>query len=372
LDEETLKGALEEVIPRHPVVQLGDGSSERDATSSHLSYAIDWRVSTAPPTALNQLEGALAADIASLSTPASSNVDRLSSSRGAGVPVRVADEVLSSFMEQEWWWPKEEGADSKNNDRAGGGGSGGEETVLFVLAPRKAKVFGAEELRRRRYHYLGAGAAAGVGPGCVSAWVGRGRYLAVDLSAGPCEWGNDDHASTGGGGGGGGGATGLFSAPHVGDGSQGAQSVLEALGLRPASISYDGRDEGDDDDDDDGDGDVGDYSFSNGEEEKEKEEASVVDAEEEEWAATHGLKLADEDRERVMARRRQTAESSKLKQEEEKEEEEEEEAHVLSRRRRTILTAQVLSKGQGRCAITTTNPAASDIELASLLYLHCM
>lgn len=109
------------------------------------------------------------------------------------------------------------------------------------------KVFGDNRLRRRRYHYNlkrnghpctggnGGDSVAGGGDlagnegssgskcsgsggdlGCAVAWVGSGRFLVVDLAAGPCEWGDDA------------GSSGLVghNFPFVGDGTQVSEAPM--------------------------------------------------------------------------------------------------------------------------------------------------
>jgi len=297
LDTGALQVALEAAMPQHVLPFLGKNDNIDDP---RLAFFVNWNVSMAPPIALNALEGALAQYLSSTTSPLSP-----SSETGRGVPVRVADDVLSTFHRSEWWPTR-------------AAGTRDEETVLFVLSPRKAKVFGAEELRRQRYHYQGAAAVAGLAPGCVSAWVGRGRYLVVDLSAGPCEWGSDSGSD------GGGVMSGHPAVPHVGDGSQGPRSVLDALGLRPLSspsrLGKDGESdsrrrsaerkgrtdvedgdrrgnleiEKDDNVDDDNDDDEEEQDEDELKDEQDEDE--LKDEEESEWAATHGLRLSEEDK----------------------------------------------------------------------------
>lgn len=68
--------------------------------------------------------------------------------------------------------------------------------TIFVIAPRMRFIFGNTEPNqaryanrnpRLRYHYTSGG--GGIGKiGCASAWVGAGRFLVLDLSAGSCDW----------------------------------------------------------------------------------------------------------------------------------------------------------------------------------------
>jgi len=277
LDASELRRTLTALLPSHAV-----GADARTG-ARRLRFAVGWSVEMLDEQVLLDLEASLAAHVTVADAAAadaaaagsgargargSSEDELLHAAGGVGLPVSAADAVLAKVAAAKF--PGE--------------------TVIFVVAPRKARVFrglpsssatATAAGQRRRYHYVGHqgyGAAPALGsatvPRCVSAWVGSGRFLALDLASGPCEWGDATAALP---------ASSAPSAtatvneatrkamgswwgqprrgalvgptvPYVGDGAQGPRGVLGALGLRPA---FDEGQDGDEDGNEDGDNDDG-------------------------------------------------------------------------------------------------------------------
>ena len=167
LNHDQLRSTLEALLPRHSVPFFTGTAWE----VSGLAVRPEWTVTTLPPKVLEDLEESIAASIHQgqiISDKANEGSDDRTA-EGIGLPLSVADDVLSSAAST--LFPGE--------------------TVLFVVAPRKAHVFRDERLRRRRYHYL-LDASGPTDGSCVTTWVGSGRFLALDIAAGPCEWGSPD------------------------------------------------------------------------------------------------------------------------------------------------------------------------------------
>jgi hypothetical protein len=175
--------------------------------SSFLHYDVNWQLSEMSDSALFGLETQIKTHVQK------SDISSTGSIPSYEINVAIVDDYLGGIAEREY--PGE--------------------TVIFVIAPRKASIFG-ETNRRRHYHYKGDyNGAVNTGLDCVSNWVGKGKYLVADLAAGPCTWGVESQVS---------GPT----LPYVGDGTQGPSSIGEALGntlssLVPLSFSENNNDD---------------------------------------------------------------------------------------------------------------------------------